>query len=498
MNHSVVVVGAGPVGLMLAAELARAGVPTLVLERRAETGERAPGLAINSAVVELFAQRGIMDSLQGDGMEFPRAHFAHIWLDPAALAGEHPYTFLVPHHRVAQRLEDHATKAGAQVRRGAEVIGLRQDASGAELDVRWDGGTEVIRAAYVVGCDGAGSAVRRLAGIGFPGVDEVFYGLVGDLSVEAGDPLFDRLGVHQHDDGFFTVGPVSQNVLRVTTGEFDAAPGDPDAEVTGEELAAHVRRLTGAELTTRGTPRWLSRWTAATRQAERYREGRVFLAGDAAHVHFPLGGQALSTGIEDAVNLGWKLAASLADLAPAGLLDTYHEERHPVGARACSTTRAQMTLLRPGSGTGPLRELLTELVGLGEVNDHLVSLVGGLDIRYASLAGEGAHTLAGRRLPVTEVATDGGPVSVSEVAHSGRGVLLDLSPGGGLAATVAAAWRERIDMVSGAPVKGLPEGVLLRPDGRVAWAGTAADGTGLTEAAARWFGPGTAGRDRRD
>ncbi|GGW70303.1 putative oxygenase [Streptomyces lucensis JCM 4490] len=488
MNHPVVVAGAGPVGLMLAAELALAGVPALVLERQTGAGEEAPGMAINSAVVELLAQRGIMDGLLGDGMEFPRAHFAHIWLDPATLAGAHPYTFLVPHQRVRQRLEEHATKAGARVRRGAEVVGLRQDAGGVELDVRQGGGTEVIRAAYVVGCDGAHSAVRDLAGIGFPGADEVFHGLVGDLDVEPGDPLCDQLGVHQHDDGFFTVGPVSQSVLRVTTGEFDAAPDDPAAPVTRAELAAHVRRLTGAELATRGAPRWLSRWTAATRQAERYRQGRVFLAGDAAHVHFPLGGQALSTGIEDAVDLGWKLAARVRGRARDELLDTYHQERHPVGARACATTRAQMALLRPGGGTGPLRQLLTELVRLGEVNDHLVALVGGLDIRYPSLAGEDGHALVGRRLPRTELVTGRGPVTVGELLHSGHGVLLDLSPGGGLREPVAGRC-EWIDVVAAEPVEGLPEGVLLRPDGRVAWAGAASDRAGLTAAAARWFGP---------
>ncbi|MFF1714424.1 FAD-dependent monooxygenase [Streptomyces sp. NPDC058268] len=490
MNHPVVIAGAGPVGLMLAGELALAGVPALVLDRGAETGERAPGMAINSAVVELLTQRGIMNALRGDGMEFPRAHFAHIWLDPETLAGSHPCTFLVPHHVVQRRLEEYATKAGAQVRRDADVAGLRQDESGVELDVRHGGGHEVIRASYVVGCDGADSTVRDLARIGFPGVDESFYGLIGDLTVEPGDPLFHQLGVHQHEKGFFTVGPVSQNVLRVTTGEFDATPDSYGAEPTLAEFGSQVRHLTGADLTTGGTPRWLSRWTAATRQAERYRQGRVFLAGDAAHVHFPLGGQALSTGIEDAVNLGWKLAAELRGLAPAELLDTYHEERHPVGARACATTRAQMTLLRPASGSGPLRALLTELVELDEVNRHLVELVGGLDIRYASLAREDAHALVGHRLPLTEVETDDGPVTVCGLLHSGRGLLLDLSARGLLGASVS-GWRGRIDVVSGAPVAGLSaEGVLLRPDGRIAWAGAADGGPGLAEAAGRWFGSG--------
>ncbi|MFI6643902.1 FAD-dependent monooxygenase [Streptomyces sp. NPDC050504] len=496
MNHPVVIAGAGPVGLMLAGELALAGVPALVLDRRAEPGEQAPGMAVNSAVVELLAQRGIMDLLQGDGMEFPRAHFAHIWLDPEALAGAHPYTFLVPHHVVERRLEEYATKAGARVRRGAEVVGLRQDASGVELDVLHDGGIEVVRAAYAVGCDGADSAVRRLAGIGFPGADEAFYGLIGDLTVEADDPLFHQLGVHQHEKGFFTVGPVSPTVLRVTTGEFDAAPDSPGSAPSFAEFGAHVRHLTGAEPTTGGAPRWLSRWTAATRQAERYREGRVFLAGDAAHLHFPLGGQALSTGIEDAVNLGWKLATALRDEARADLLDSYHEERHPVGARACATTRAQMALLRPGGGAQPLRALLTELAGLDEVNRHLVALVGGLDVRYASLAGEGAHPLVGHRLPLTEVETGDGPVAVSLLLHAGHGVLLQLSPEGGLGDAVSGR-PGRIDVVTGAPVDGLAaEGVLLRPDGRVAWAGPAADTAGLAAAADRWFGSEGSGPDQ--
>ncbi|MGC9544529.1 FAD-dependent monooxygenase [Streptomyces sp. UG1] len=487
----VLVAGGGPVGLMLACELGLAGVPAVVLERQAQPDGRSLGMAVNSAVVELLDQRGLMEPLRADGFELPRAHFAHIPVDPLRLAGQHPCTYVVPHSRVAERLAERAGQLGVEIRRGAEVVGLEQDDSSVVAHIRSGAGAEDrVPGSYLVGCDGARSTVRELAGVGFPGTDVDFHGITGDVAVEDGDPWFSLLGFHQHDAGFFTVGPAGPGLLRVATGEFGLR-ADTDAPVTLDDLFAAMKRITGLALTT-GTARWLTRWYTPTRQADRYRTGRVFLAGDAAHVHFPLGGQALSTGLEDAMNLGWKLAAALHGRAPDGLLDTYHDERHPVGARACLTTRAQMALMHPMDQVGPLRQVFSELVGFDEVNDCLVRMVGGLDVRYPvtpEAAGCAPHPLLGRRLGEVPLRTADGETSVARLLNPGRGVFLDLSGTGAFAGAVA-GWADRVDARSVAPTDRIgATALLLRPDGRVGWAvdGDALDA--VPETALRtWFG----------
>lgn len=488
MSPPVVISGAGPVGLMLACELGLAGVETVVLERLDQPNERSRGLLINATVVELLGQRGLMESLEEDGFELPMAHFAHIWLDPSKLPEEYARTFAIPHSQVERRLEERAAKLGVEVHRGQEVIGLEQDETG--VTVRTRSGTEV-RGSYLVGCDGVDSAVRRLAGIDFPGTDPPFNGIIADVEVEDGDPLYGRIGGHLHDAGVVTVGPAGPQLLRIMIGEFGVEPADRAAPATFAELREGVERVSGFRLTT-GTPRWLIRWTIPTRQAEQYRAGRVFLAGDAAHVHFPLGGQALSTGIEDAVNLGWKLAAELRGGAPAGLLDTYHRERHPVGARACLTTRAQAALMHPPEQVNPLREILTELIRFSDVNEYLVKMVGGLDVRY-EFDGAGpdtqAHPLLGHRLADIPLTTEAGETSVARLLQPGRGVLLDLRGGGAQTGEIA-QWADRVDAVAARPTSQVGATALLfRPDGRVAWAQTDGDGTdGLLAALRTWFG----------
>ncbi|MGW1958454.1 FAD-dependent oxidoreductase [Streptomyces sp. NPDC001920] len=485
MSDPVVIVGAGPVGLMLACELGLAGVQTVVLERKDAPGEQSRGGAINSAVVELLTQRGVMEALQNDGFPFPQAHFAHIPLDFPRLDGGHPLSFAVPHARLELRLAERAVELGVQIRWGAEVVAIAQDASGAEVTVRESAGgdTASLRASHVVGCDGAHSTVRDLAGIDFPGVRPRFYGMLGDLKVEPGAALFARIGSNQYERGLCTVVPTGPDTLRVITGEFEAEPADPEAPVTFEEFSAAVVRLVGEE--PEGAPVWLSRWDADTRQAERYRLGRIFLAGDAAHVHFPLGGQALSTGIEDAVNLGWKLAAEVRGWAPAELLDTYHGERHPVGARACLTTRAQTALMHRMGEVGPLREIIGELVAFDEVNAYLVKMVGGLDVRYPMEADGAAGALLGTRLADVALATRDGGTSVARLLASGRGLVLDFSGAAEVGAELA-GWEDRVDLVRAEPVGAIDAAaVLVRPDGRVAWA----DGSGPLSAALRtWFG----------
>lgn len=495
MNAPVLIAGAGPVGLMLACETALAGVDTVVLERLAEPSGRSRGMAINGTVVELLAQRGLMDSLRGDGFEFPLAHFAHIFLDPARVPGRHAFNFAVPHSQVQRRLAERAAELGVEIRRGVEVIGLTQDENGVQVQVRTESGTETVAGSYLVGCDGTASVVRELAGIAFPGTDSPFRGFIGDVDVEPGSPMFERLGVNQYETGIGTVAPVGPQTLRVVTGEFEVAPADPEAPASVEELREAFERITGTAFS--GTPVWLERWTDSTRQAERYRAGRVFVAGDAAHVHFPLGGQALSTGIEDAVNLGWKLAAAVLGHAPDGLLDSYHDERHPVGARACLTSRAQTALMHPMARISPLREVFADLVRFDEVNTYLVELGGAFDVRY-DLAGAEHSALVGSRfgdVPLvaadTDTDADDAQTSLAKLLGTGRGLLLDLTSGASEAMLreTAAGWSDRVDTVAVAPSEEIAAAaVLLRPDGRVAWASAEAGTEGLADALAAWFG----------
>nr|5XGV_A Chain A, PyrE3 [Streptomyces rugosporus]5XGV_B Chain B, PyrE3 [Streptomyces rugosporus] len=460
-SDTVIIAGGGPVGLMLACELGLAGVDTVVLERHDAPREPSRGGAINATVVELFTQRGIMESLRDDGFEFRMAHFAHIPLAPERVPGDRAFSFAVPHAQVERRLEERARSLGVRVRRSTEITSVRQTPDGVQVTT---GDGEVVEGAYLVGCDGSASLVREQAGIPFPGVDPDFHGLWGDIKVEPGAPVLERIGARQYELGLCMVAPIGPDTVRVITGEFDVPSPPADQEVGFDELRAAVARIAGVELD--GVPGWLSRWTATSRQAERYREGRILLAGDAAHTLFPLGGQALGTGIEDAVNLGWKLAATVQGWAPPSLLDSYHEERHAAGARACASTRAQTTIMRSLARVGELRALLTELAGLEEVNAYLVRMVGGID---------------GSRLPDVPLVTAEGETSVYRLLEAGRGVLLDLGAG------LPAVRHPQVTYVRAEPTNRLDAtAVLLRPDGVVAWR---APQDGLEAALETWFGP---------
>ncbi|MGY1438544.1 FAD-dependent monooxygenase [Streptomyces reniochalinae] len=507
MSPIVAVAGAGPVGLMLAGELSAAGVRTVVLEQRDEPRTTSPGMAINPTVVELLTQRGVMEALRGEGMELPQAFFAHLPLDPAKLPEQRAYNFMVAQTRLEHRLEERAVEAGADIRRGHQITGVAQDeeSDGVRVRVRADGAERTLHCRYLVGCDGEASTVREAAGIAFPGRETPFYGIVGDFDLT--DELFGRLGAHQYADGLFTVAPTSPSTLRVTVGEFGVRPPDPDAPATVEELRRLARRITGDDVTL-DKPHWLDRWFNRARQADSYRSGSVFLAGDAAHIQFPLGGLALSTGIEDAVNLGWKLAADVRGRAPAGLLDTYESERRPVGARTCAVTGAQAALMQPGDRAAPVRELLRELIEYDDVNAHLVRAVGGLDSRYplgsadedsqgsqdGEDGGPGAHALTGQRPGDIPLRTaDGEETSLARLLLPGHGVLL--APTGAVSESAdVTGWQDRVDVVVAEPTERIgARTVLLRPDGRVAWAADGgdadADRTGLRAALERWFGP---------
>jgi 2-polyprenyl-6-methoxyphenol hydroxylase-like FAD-dependent oxidoreductase len=477
MSDTVVIAGAGPTGLMLACELGLSGVDTVVLETRAEPRQDAPGMAINAGVIELLDQRGLMAPVRMGTRSLPTVHFAMLPLDATKLA-RHEDTVLVLQSRLERVLAGRAAELGVDIRRGHEVVAVEQDAGGVTVTARTATGEERVRARYLVGCDGRDSAVRELAGIGFPGVDPPFHGLVGDVEVSYFDLLPSQLGAHLCPSGGHYAGaPLEEGVLRVVTAEFGRRP--PEGEVTLDELRAAVRRLTGTDLKA-GAVRWLTRYGNPTRNAEKYQQGAVFLAGDAAHIHFPLNGQGIATGVYDAVNLGWKLAAELHGWAPADLLTSYHTERHPVGEWTCTNVRAQIELCYPPEKVAPIREFLLGLRQVDTINEHLIELVTGLGVRYPI----GDHPLAGRRLPHVPL----GATSVPELLHGGRGVLLDLSDGHARLPDVT-GWHDRIDVVTAPSTQDIDAAaVLLRPDGHVAWAGDDGTTAGLETAVKAWFG----------
>lgn len=485
MLHDVVIAGAGPVGLMLAGELCLAGSEVVVLERSPELSDRSPGAAINAGVIELLEMRGLMNACRTEGFEFPLAHFAHIWLRPDELGGRHPYNFALPHSRLAHHLAARARSLGADLRFGHRVTGLTQDEDTVEVRVAGPDGERILRCRYLVGCDGADSAVRKAAGISFPGEEAPFHGVVADLAVEPGNTLNQHFGADLYPAGLCTVVPAGAGLVRVLTGVFGVNPPSRDSQPTLEEVQESVRDIAGIEFTG-GELVWSARWFNVTRLAGTYRAGRLFLAGDAAHVHFPLGGQALSTGIEDAVNLGWKIGAEVAGWAPPGLLDSYHGERHPVGARACQTTRAQTALLHPLTD---LREIFTELVRFPAVNEYLVEMAGGTDVRYWADDPEAkADPLLGRRLPMVSAIAEREPGLASAWA-SGRAVLLDLREDVADGFDVG-DWAGRLTSIRTKPLPGVEAAaLLLRPDGRIAWvSGADGNGEGLTEALHTWLG----------
>ncbi|MFB7476974.1 FAD-dependent monooxygenase [Kitasatospora sp. NPDC056184] len=488
MSRTVVIAGGGPTGLMLACELRLAGVEVVVLDKLPEAPQWSRAQTFQARSLESFRQRGLSwfdDYGQARTYNFGLLELKDI-IAPELVAKR------VPQRDVEQRLEEHALKLGADVRRVHEVVGLEQDEDGVTVEVRSASEEYRLRGAYLVGCDGGSSTVRKLAGIAFPGTSSSVNGITGDVDLI--NPNKDAYGPRLTQGGVYAQIPMEAGVHRLTTMEFDVVPPSRDLPLTTDEFAAAVKRVMGIDVQL-GERHLLSRFGSATRLAERYRAGRVFLAGDAAHIHLPFGGQGLNTGVQDAINLGWKLAAAVQGWAPPGLLDSYHEERHPVGARLTLNTQAQEALLHPLNEVQPLRDLFTDLLQFEEVRDYLVDVLTALGIRYPAPGGEEeqarAHPLLGRRVPLVDLETPDGPSNVALTLHTARGVVLDTS-GRGLAAAAAAPWAERVDVVEARPAEGIPEGVLLvRPDGYAAFVdpdGT--DGPGLREALGHWFGEG--------
>jgi 2-polyprenyl-6-methoxyphenol hydroxylase-like FAD-dependent oxidoreductase len=487
----VVIAGGGPVGLMLACELALAGVPTIVLEREPEPSPHARAWGLNARTAETLDRRGLLTPLLHDKATWPKMPFAGLWplLDLHAVESDHPYIVNVPQTRVETVLRERARELGAVIRPGNALVGLRQDDGGVTAEVAGPRELHELRARFLVGCDGGRSTVRRLAGIAFTGTDATVGSMLCDCSLPtvAGE----RRGITRTDAGTVNINPRPGGVVRVVTTEFGRPHPDRDAPVTIEEFRSAVHRILGRDLEL-VDPTYLSRFGDTSKQAGDYRDGRVLLAGDAAHVHFPYGGLGLNLGLQDAVNLGWKLAAEVSGWAPPGLLDSYHAERHPAAAAVLEYSRTQLALLRPDRNVTALRGLFGELLGLAEVNRYLAGLATGTATRYPS---ECADPRAGGFAPDVPVKTQDGDTRLSRLLHDGRGVLLSLSGAPEVIAT-AAPWSDRIHVVAATAEAGPAGAVLVRPDGYTTWAAT--DGcAGLADSLATWFGTPATGRSGR-
>lgn len=497
MDASVVIVGAGPAGLMLAGELRLAGIDVTVLERLSGRTGESRGIGFTIGTMEVFDQRGLLRRF-GEYETSTMGHFGGLPLDMGILGAAHEAARTVPQSATEEVLEAWATELGADIRRGYEFLSLDETDEGVTVTVRHAEGEEKIRARYLVGCDGGRSPVRKAAGFDFPGTTATTEMLLADLR---GVDLAPRMTGQQVGGGFVMVAKLPGGIHRIIVGERGIPPRRRTEPPAFSEIADIWKRLTGSDIS-HAEPVWVSAFGDATRQITEYRRGRVLLAGDAAHVHLPAGGQGMNTSVQDSYNLGWKLALVLQGHASEALLDTYHSERHEVGRRMLANTRAQSMLVLGGEEAQPMREVLSELIQYPEVARHLAAKVSGLDIRYE--VGDGVNPLLGRRFPHLPVTVEGGAgsgsgsgsrtTSSTALLRAGRGVLLDLDDNPVLRRR-AARWRDRVDTVT-ATVTGdsdapaLPHGttaVLLRPDGHVAWAAPGSHGD-LRSALTRWFG----------
>lgn len=493
-DAEVLIAGAGPTGLMLAAELVLAGVSVAVVERRADralAGSRAGGL--HARTLEVLDQRGIAGRFVAEGQKAQVMAVGGVTLDISDVPTRHNYGLGLWQNHIERILGDWADELGAPIQRGVEAIGFVQDEAGVTVELS-DG--RKLRAAYLVGCDGGRSLVRKAAGIGFPGWDPTISALIGEVEMSETP----ELGIRKDARGTHGLGRVDYEIrdgkliyadsgpVRVMVTEAEVGP---QTEPTLQDLREALTEIYGTDFGAH-SPIWISRFTDMTRQAETYRKGRVLLAGDAAHIHSPDGGFGLNTGVQDAVNLGWKLAQVVKGVSPDSLLDSYHDERHPVGARVLRDTMAAVALRRPDARTEALRETMAELVRMEGPRRELAARMSGLGLRYD--LGEG-HPLRGRRMPDLDLETAGGPVRAYSLLHAARPVLLDLSERGDIG---LGAWAERVRRIKarydgvwelpGIGAVEAPSAVLVRPDGYVAWVG-AGDDAGLVEALTLWFGP---------
>jgi 2-polyprenyl-6-methoxyphenol hydroxylase-like FAD-dependent oxidoreductase len=482
-DRAVVVAGAGPTGLMLAGELALAGVGVVIVERRASqdlVGSRARGL--HSRTIEVLDQRGIADRFLAQGQAAQVCGFGGTALDISDFPTRHNYGLALRQNHIERILAGWVDELKVPIFREREITGFTQDETGVDVELS-DG--QSLRTKYLVGCDGGRSLIRKAAGIEFPGWDPTTSNLLAEVEV-AEEPEWgirhDAFGIHSlsRSDGGGTV------QVLVT---------ERDVNQTGEPT---LRDLSDALIAVYGTgygihsPTWISRFTDMARQVACYRKGRVLLAGDAAHVHYPVGGQGLNIGVQDAVNLGWKLAQVVKVISPESLLHSYHAERHPIAARVLGHTMAQVALRRPDDRSKALSAVVSELLGMDEPRKRFAAILSGLDIHYD--LGEG-HPLLGRRMPDLDLVTANGPLRVFTPLHDAQPVLLNLGDPGGLD---IAPWQDRVQVIDARyvgkwelPALGAvaaPAAVLIRPDGYVAWVGDLTQ-LGLADALTVWFGP---------
>ena len=493
-EHAVVIAGGGPTGLTLAAELALAGIDVVILERRAShylAGSRAGGM--HSRTLEVFDQRGIAHRFISAGQVAQVTGFGQMRLDISDFPTRHNYGLGLWQNHIERLLAEWVGELKVPIHYGREVTGFAQDDSG--VDVALSDGTSV-RAQFLVGCDGGRSLVRKAAGIEFRGWDPTTMSLIGEVEMSEEPPL----GIRRDANGVHALGRADYEIrngevvykdsgpVRVmVTQPYDGVADEP----TLRELSEAVIAVYGSDYGMHNLL-WSSRFTDMTRQAVSYRAQRVLLAGDAAHIHSPVGGQGLNTGVQDAVNLGWKLAQVVNGSSPDNLLDTYHAERHPVAARVLHSTMAQGVLLREDDRTLALRDIMTDILKMDEPRKHIAGMMSGLDIHYD--LGEG-HALLGRRMPDLDVVTSEGPVRVYTLLHDARPVLINfVEPG----AIDIGTWADRVQLIDAThegpwelPVIGAvsaPSAVLVRPDGYVAWVREHGQ-DGLADALTKWFGP---------
>jgi 3-(3-hydroxy-phenyl)propionate hydroxylase len=491
-EHAVVIAGGGPTGLMLAAELALAKIDVAIVERRPNQeleGMRARGL--HARTIEVLDQRGVADRFVSEGQKYPASMFtgAKFMTD---LPTRHNYTLALGQKDFERILAGWVDELGVKIYRGRDVTGFTQDDTGVDVAVS-DGSS--LRAQYLVGCDGGRSLIRKTAGIGFPGTDASQSWLIAEAHM-TDEP---KWGFHEDALGKHAIGKADGGLVGLVVIEREVEhANEPTLSDVSEALIAVYGTDYGIH-----NPRWISRFTDMTRQAAAYRDRRVLLAGDAAHLHPPVGGQGLGMGVQDSVNLGWKLAQVIKGISPDSLLDTYYAERHPVATRVLRTNIAQVTLARPGDRMKALRDTMNEVLALDEPSRRITAMMSGLDIHYdvpvipseaRDLQLDKPHQLLGRRMPDLDIVTSSGTVRIFTLLHAARPVLMNFQGLGGVDVT---PWRDRVQVVDarydGAwelPAIGAvtaPTAVLIRPDGYVAWVG---EGTqaGLVDALTTWFG----------
>ena len=492
-DHAVVIAGGGPTGLMLAGELALAGVDVAIVERRAGQGlpgSRAGGL--HSRTIEVLDQRGIADRFLSEGQVAQVAAFAGTPLDISDFPTRHPYGLGLWQNHIERILAGWVGELRVPIHYGSEVTGFAQDDTGVDVELA-DG--QSLRAEYLVGCDGGRSLIRKAAGIEFPGWDPTTSALIAEVET-AEEPEW---GIRHNAVGIHSFGKVEYEVRDGEVVYMDGGPVrvmvteehlGPTGEPTLDDLSEALIAVYGTDYGIH-SPTWISRFTDMTRQAAAYHDRRVLLAGDAAHVHAPDGGQGLNTGVQDAVNLGWKLAQVVNRTSPESLLDTYHAERHPVAARVLRNTMAAVALRRPDERTKAVRDTMAELLGMDEPRRRFAAMMSGLDIHYD--LGEG-HPLLGRRMPDLDLVTADGPLRVFTLLHDAHPLLLNLGKPWGIDIS---PWAHRVSAVEARyagdwelPALGrvaAPAAVLIRPDGHLAWVGDGTD-TGLHAALTTWFG----------